>query len=53
MSPPFNLRPRAVTYSGNDGTNTVPVGNNQTVQTNVPGDQIFTANSGNVMQSLT
>lgn len=53
--PPFQLDATTggVTYSGNDGTNTVPVGNNQTVQTNVPGDQIFTASSGNVMQSLT
>jgi flagellar hook-associated protein 3 FlgL len=54
--PPFKLNSdptTGVTYSGNSGTNTVPVGSDQTVQTNVPGDQIFSSSSGNVMQSLT
>jgi flagellar hook-associated protein 3 FlgL len=55
-NPPFQLNAdptTGVTYNGNSGINTVPVGNNETVQSNVPGDQIFSASSGNVMQSLT
>ena len=54
--PPFQLNANSttgVTYNGNSGTNTVPVGDNETVQSNVPGSQIFSASSGNVMQSLT
>jgi flagellar hook-associated protein 3 FlgL len=54
--PPFQLNSdptTGVTYNGNSGVNTVPVGNQETVQSNVPGDQIFTAGGGNVMQSLT
>jgi flagellar hook-associated protein 3 FlgL len=42
-----------VTYNGNSGVNTVQIGDSLTVQSNVPGDQIFAASSGNVMQSLT
>jgi flagellar hook-associated protein 3 FlgL len=55
-NPPFQLNADSttgVTYNGNSGINTVPVGNNETVQSNVPGEQIFSASSGNVMQSLT
>jgi flagellar hook-associated protein 3 FlgL len=54
--PPFQLNSDSttgVTYSGNSGVNSVPVGDNETVQSNVPGDQVFTSSSGNVMQSLT
>jgi flagellar hook-associated protein 3 FlgL len=55
-APPFSLNSdptTGVTYSGNSDTNTVQVGDNQTVQTNVPGNLIFASSSGNVMQSLT
>lgn len=55
-NPPFTLNSdptTGVTYTGNSGVSTVPVGDNQTVQTNVPGDQIFASSTGNVMQSLT
>lgn len=55
-TPPFQLNAdptTGVTYNGNSGVNTVPVGDGQTVQSNVPGDQIFAASGGNVMQSLT
>jgi len=55
-TPPFALNANpatGVSYSGNNGVNAVPVGDNQTVQTNVPGDQIFASSSGNVMQSMT
>jgi flagellar hook-associated protein 3 FlgL len=54
--PPFQLNSdptTGVTYSGNSDTNSVPVGDDATVQANVPGDQIFTASGGNVMQSVT
>jgi flagellar hook-associated protein 3 FlgL len=55
-SAPFQLNSNpttGVTYSGNSGTNSVQVGTNQNVPTNVSGDQIFASSSGNVMQSLT
>lgn len=55
-NPPFALNTdptTGVTYSGNSGVNSVTVGSNQTVETNVPGDQIFSSSSGDVMQSLT
>lgn len=55
-APPFQLNSdpsTGVTYSGNSNVNTVPVGDGQTIQSNVPGGQVFTASSGNVMQALT
>ena len=58
-TPPFQLTTDSstgatnVAYSGDSGVNTVPVGNGQTVQSNVPGNQIFMAGTGNAMQSLT
>lgn len=54
--PPFQLNSdpsTGVTYNGNSGTNSVPIGNDESIQSNVPGDQIFAASGGNVMQSLT
>ncbi len=53
---PFKLdtSSNTVTYQGNNDTNSVPIGNGDQIQSNVPGDQIFTnATNGNVMQSLT
>ena len=55
-NPPFQLNAApstGVSYVGNSSVNSIPVGNNQSVQSNVPGDQIFAAATGNVMQSLT
>jgi flagellar hook-associated protein 3 FlgL len=40
------------TYKGNDGTNHATVGDSLQVQTNIPGDQIFTSPNGNVLGSL-
>ena len=54
--PPFQLNAdptTGVTYNGNSGVNTVPVGDGETVQANIPGDQVFASGSGNVMQALT
>ncbi|HZR63992.1 MAG TPA: flagellar hook-associated protein FlgL [Terriglobales bacterium] len=41
-----------VTYKGNAGTNSVEIGNNYSLQINLPGSQIFTGGSGNVFQSI-
>jgi flagellar hook-associated protein 3 FlgL len=41
-----------VTYKGNSGTNKVEVGQNYSLQINLPGSQLFTAASGNVFQSI-
>ena len=41
-----------VTYNGNSGTNDVQIAEGQSLQTNVPGSQIFLGSDGNVMQSL-
>lgn len=39
-------------YQGNSGVNQATIGDGLTVSTNVPGDQIFTSSSGNVLGSL-
>jgi flagellar hook-associated protein 3 FlgL len=44
--------PTGFTYQGNDGVNTVAVGDNLQVSLNVPGDQIFTSSNGNVLGAL-
>jgi flagellar hook-associated protein 3 FlgL len=41
-----------VTYNGNSGHNQAEVGQNYSVQINLPGSQLFTAPSGNVFQSI-
>jgi flagellar hook-associated protein 3 FlgL len=41
-----------VQYSGNSGVTSVQIGDGQSMQTNVGGDQIFTNANGNVFQSL-
>ena len=46
------LSPSGVTYNGNAGTNKVQVGQNYSLQINLPGSQLFTAGSGNVFQSV-
>lgn len=40
------------TYSGNSGVNQTAIGNNLSVATDIPGDQIFLSSSGNVLGSL-
>jgi flagellar hook-associated protein 3 FlgL len=47
-----NSNPSGVTYNGTTGTNNVQVGQNYSLQINLPGSQLFTAASGNVFQSI-
>jgi flagellar hook-associated protein 3 FlgL len=47
-----NTSPSGVAYNGNDGTNSVQVGENYSLQINVPGAQLFTSSSGNMFQSI-
>lgn len=42
----------AVTYAGNSETQSIAVGNNQTIQVTLPGDQIFTGPTTNVFTSV-
>jgi len=44
--------PSGVQYSGNSGVTSVQIGDGQSMQTNVGGDQIFTNANGNVFQAL-
>jgi flagellar hook-associated protein 3 FlgL len=44
--------PTGYTYNGNNDTNSVAVGDNLSVQVNVPGSQIFSNSSNNVLGSL-
>jgi flagellar hook-associated protein 3 FlgL len=44
--------PSGVTYTGNNGTNKVQVGENYSLQVNLPGSDLFTSASGNVFQSI-
>ena len=41
------------TYNGNEGQNSVSIGDNQTIQVNMPGDQIFDNSSASVLGALT
>jgi len=44
--------PTCYTYNGNDGVNSVAVGDQTNVQVNVPGSQVFSDPSNNVLASL-
>jgi len=44
--------PTGYTYNGNNDTNSVTIGDNLSVQVNVPGSQIFSNSSNNVLGSL-
>ena len=44
--------PSGVTYVGNNGTNSLPVGEGFTVATNVPGGQLFSTPGADVFQTL-
>jgi flagellar hook-associated protein 3 FlgL len=55
QSAPFTLdstQPSGVSYNGNSGVNNVEIAQGRTIQTNVPGNQIFMGASGSVMGSL-
>jgi flagellar hook-associated protein 3 FlgL len=55
QSPPFTLdstQPSGVRYNGNAGVNTVDIGQGRSIQTNLPGSQIFQGAGGNIMNSL-
>ncbi|MGB9199352.1 MAG: flagellar hook-associated protein FlgL [Terriglobales bacterium] len=52
---PFVVDPSqasGVDYNGNTGTNTVEIADGRSIQTNLPGSQIFLGSGGNVMESL-
>ena len=44
--------PSGVTYNGNADSNNVQVGQNYSLQINLPGSQLFTSASGNIFQSI-
>lgn len=44
--------PSGYTYNGNSGTNSVMVGDSTSIQVNLPGSQIFSNSTTNVLQSL-
>ena len=53
--PPFvadATQPSGVAYKGNSGVNTVEIGTGRSIQTNIPGDQMFQGAGGDVMNSL-
>jgi flagellar hook-associated protein 3 FlgL len=53
---PFSINtaatPATVTYNGDDDVNTIASPTGQTIQLNVPGDQIFTSPTANVLGAL-
>jgi flagellar hook-associated protein 3 FlgL len=52
---PFVLDPSSpsgVTYAGNSGVNSVTLGNEFTLQTNLPGSQLFSASGTDMFQSI-
>jgi flagellar hook-associated protein 3 FlgL len=44
--------PSGVTYQGNSGTNSVTLGNHFTLQTNLPGSQLFSSSGTDMFQSI-
>jgi flagellar hook-associated protein 3 FlgL len=54
-TPPYVLDSTSssgVTYQGNSGVNSITIGNQYTVQTNLPGSQLFSSSSNNVFQAI-
>ena len=51
---PFTMDPTTstVTYNGNSSTNSVPVGDGQNIDVNVPGNQLFQNSGANIFSSL-
>jgi flagellar hook-associated protein 3 FlgL len=55
QSAPFTLdstQPSGVSYNGNTGVNSVEIAQGSSIQTNLPGSQVFQGAGGNVMGSL-
>jgi flagellar hook-associated protein 3 FlgL len=55
QTPPFTLdstQPSGVRYNGNTGVNTVEIAEGRSIQTNLPGSQVFQGAGGSVMDSL-
>jgi flagellar hook-associated protein 3 FlgL len=50
--PPFNQTAGGVTYNGNAGTNSVLIADGRSMQSNLPGNQIFQQAGADVMGSL-
>ena len=44
--------PTGYTYNGNNAVNKVTIGESLTIQTNIPGNTLFTSSSGNVLGAL-
>jgi flagellar hook-associated protein 3 FlgL len=54
-TPPFAMdatQPSGVRYDGNTGVNSVEISDGRSIETNVPGSEIFMGSGGNVMGSL-
>jgi flagellar hook-associated protein 3 FlgL len=54
-TPPYTIdatEPDGVTYNGNSGTNTVEISAGQSIQTNLPGSELFQNSAGDVMGAL-
>jgi len=49
---PFTQTASGVTYNGNDGINTVTIADGRSLQSNLPGDQIFQQPGSDVLGSL-
>jgi flagellar hook-associated protein 3 FlgL len=49
---PNGSSPTGFTYNGNPNQNSVAIGDNQSIQVNIPGDQIFDNSSGSVLGAL-
>jgi len=55
QAPPYVADPNSpsgVTYQGNSGVNRVTLGNHFTLQTNLPGVQLFSSSGGDMFQSI-
>jgi len=50
--PPYVSSATGIRYAGNDGVNSVSVGDHLTVQTNLPGSQLFSHSGNDVFLSL-
>jgi flagellar hook-associated protein 3 FlgL len=44
--------PSGVSYAGNSGVNSITVGNQYTVQTNLPGSQLFSSSGNDMFQAI-
>jgi len=49
---PFAQTAGGITYNGNDGVNSVTIADGRTLQSNLPGDQIFQKSGADVLGSL-